>query len=156
MEEALILIYIKIVFVLACFGYASYTDIKTRRVPNRLWLAMLPPGLVFIYLEQLNYIWVFGVFLLCSIFGYTYFQLGWWGGADMKAIAILALYFPYVLHPFPLVIWILLISSIISALVDWKAIIHLNLKSKSAYMPSLTASICVISIYMLSVPILVA
>ena len=156
MEEALILFYIKIVFVLACFGYASYTDIKTRRVPNRLWLAMLPPGLVFVYLEQLNYIWVLGVFLLCCIFGYTYFQLGWWGGADMKAIAILALYFPYMLHPFPLVIWILLISSIISALVDWKAIIRLNLKSKSPYMPSLTASILITTAYMMWISVLVA
>lgn len=154
MEETLI--YIKIVFVLACFSYASYTDIKTRRVPNRLWLTMFPPAIAFIYLEQLNYIWVFCVFSICCIFGYVYFELGWWGGADMKAIAILALYFPYMISSLPLVIWILLISSIISALVDWKAIIRLNLKSKSAYMPSLMASICVTSAYVLWMQVLVA
>ncbi|HEC91581.1 MAG TPA: hypothetical protein ENI51_01085, partial [Candidatus Atribacteria bacterium] len=35
--------------------YASYTDIKTRRAPNTLWIIMISSGLVILILQYLTY-----------------------------------------------------------------------------------------------------
>lgn len=94
-------------------GYASYTDIKTRRASNKLWLIMGVIGAVlliyqmYLYMEYdtemfeiMKIYLVFIPFMIGLV--YVLFQLRLiFGGADAKALMALA-----VLLPFPSLEWI--------------------------------------------------
>ena len=134
----MIILMLKIGFVLACLIYASYTDLKTRKVPNKLWLVMLVSLPFFIIIEQIHLIPLFISLLCCSIFSYLFFRLGYWGAADAKAVILLSLYFPYFLSSLPLVIWVILIASIVGVIIYWKDLIGFNLRNKHPFMPTLT------------------
>lgn len=81
------------------FIYASYLDIKTRRVPNKVWLLMLLLGSPFIAYD----IYTGGTYHLIRlgasvIFIYTFvyilFRIGTFGGADAKALIVLSCIIP--------------------------------------------------------------
>jgi archaeal preflagellin peptidase FlaK len=94
-------------------GYASYTDIKTRRASNILWVIMgLVGGILLVYqmyLYSIHDIEMFELMKLYLIFipfmiglVYVLFQMRLiFGGADAKALMALAL-----LLPFPVLNWI--------------------------------------------------
>ena len=131
----MIILVVKLIFVLACLTYASYSDLKTRKVPNKLWLFMLAPLPLFIVTEPL--IQVLISFLCCAAFAYLFFVLHFWGAADAKAVMLLSLYFPYFFYPLPLTIWVVLIASIVGVIVHWKDLIGFNLRNKHPFMPFL-------------------
>ena len=82
--------------------YASYTDIKTRRAPNILWLILGGLGLILLTLEYflvdgfMNQ-WIYPLFIPIIIgIVYLFFQLRLiFGGADAKAIMALAVLVPF-------------------------------------------------------------
>ncbi|MDG6228741.1 MAG: A24 family peptidase C-terminal domain-containing protein [Candidatus Thermoplasmatota archaeon] len=112
-------------------SYASYTDIKTRRAPNILWIIMGTIGCVFLVIQylltgfsnQLMYL----VFIPIMIFlMYVLFQLGLiFGGADAKALMALAILVPILptIFGFPLAFsfmpysWVIFSNSVVLFLV---------------------------------------
>ena len=90
---------LKILFCTPFLLYSCYSDIKTRRVTNKLWLVMLAGGATFFIYD----IWTYGpqylFHILIStglifIFVYLLFQLGVFGGADAKSLIVLSLILP--------------------------------------------------------------
>lgn len=90
---------LKIIFCTPFLIYSCYSDIKTRRVTNKLWLIMLAGGGLFV----LNDILTFGIAyiprLIISaglIFAFVYilFQFGTFGGADAKSLIVLSIILP--------------------------------------------------------------
>lgn len=90
---------LKILFCTPFLIYSCYSDIKTRRVINDLWLIMLAGSVFFVlfdvsaygfsYLERL----FFSAGIIC-VFVYILFQLGTFGGADAKSLIVLSIIFP--------------------------------------------------------------
>ena len=87
-------------------GWAAYRDVQTRRVPNRAWLPLgvlgllllvvdlvgvLPPTTVTDRLVLLRTAISLG---LVAPLAYLFWRLGGFGGADAKALIVLAVLFP--------------------------------------------------------------
>jgi len=89
--------------------YASYTDIKTRRASNVLWIIMGGVGIVLIIIQYLQggfpNLWYLLFIPIIIILMYALFQMRLiFGGADAKAMMALALLVPVMptLNSFPL------------------------------------------------------
>jgi preflagellin peptidase FlaK len=90
---------LKILFCTPFLLYSCYSDIKTRRVTNRLWLVMLAGGVFFvlygIMTKGTQYIML--LFLsagLIFVLVYILFQLGTFGGADAKSLIVISIILP--------------------------------------------------------------
>ncbi len=90
---------LKIIFCTPFLIYSCYSDVKTRRVSNNVWLLMLAGGIFFV----LNDISTFGAAYLprliisagfIFVFVYILFQLGVFGGADAKSLIVLSIILP--------------------------------------------------------------
>jgi preflagellin peptidase FlaK len=86
-------------------GYAAYRDVRTRRVDARLWVPLAVVGVVALALDLSRagtttftgerLVLRAGVSLgLVGTLGYLFWRLGAFGGADAKAIMVIALCFP--------------------------------------------------------------
>jgi len=92
----------EILKVLACMPfllYACYSDIKSRRVVNEVWVAMFGVCYIFILYDFM----ALGIpylirnlltFAFIYLFVYVLFQLGAFGGADAKALMVISLIVP--------------------------------------------------------------
>jgi preflagellin peptidase FlaK len=88
------------------FGWAAYRDIETRRVRNETWYPLIALGLLALAWDGLLLLdadaftqRLFVVHLVVSLglvapLGYVFWRLGGFGGADAKAVMVLALLFP--------------------------------------------------------------
>lgn len=90
---------LKIIFITPFLLYSCYTDIKTRRVTNKLWIIMILSGSFFIiydiYVKGISYLYIMLISTgVIFIFVYILFQLGVFGGADAKSLIVLSLFFP--------------------------------------------------------------
>lgn len=90
---------LKIIFITPFLLYSCLSDIKTRRVSNKLWLVMLALGSVFVLYDIWSYglkylFWIFISTGLTFAFVYVLFQLGVFGGADAKSLIALSIIFP--------------------------------------------------------------
>jgi preflagellin peptidase FlaK len=92
------------VAVTATLFYASYLDIRDRRVPDKTWYPMLAigvPAALYLYLTiALTGRWglVAGYFALCAIFSlifYLFAAKNLFGGADAKALICIAACVPF-------------------------------------------------------------
>ena len=90
----------RIAVSLIFLGYASWSDIKTREVSNKVWLLYAPLGLILTLFEGLLYedydYWLSAGISIALTFtlAVSLFYLGAFGGADAKAFMCLALAFP--------------------------------------------------------------
>ena len=90
----------RVAISLLFLGYASWSDIKTREVSNKVWLLYAPLGLTLTLFEGLLYenydYWLFAGISIALTFtlAVSLFYLGAFGGADAKAFMCLALAFP--------------------------------------------------------------
>ncbi len=87
-------------------GWAAFSDIRTRRVPNRLWLPLAGLGVVLLVWDLLAhlppttfddrlFLVQVGVSVVFVVpFSYLFWRLGGFGGADAKALIALALLLP--------------------------------------------------------------
>ena len=93
--------------VVPVFCWAAVRDVRTRRIPNRLWPPLYALGaltLVLAVASRWPFVggdWLFAVRVAVSLFvvaplGYGLWALGGFGGADAKAVVALALVFPTV------------------------------------------------------------
>lgn len=93
-------------FAVPCVAWAGYHDVRTRRVPNWIWLLLAVAGGVALLVDVGAVVAapdpVRSVFLLrCAVslglvapVGYLLWRMNTMGGADAKAIGTLALVFP--------------------------------------------------------------
>jgi preflagellin peptidase FlaK len=93
-------------FALPVFALAAYRDVETRRVRNELWMPLVVLGLVLLATDTVGALRLGGFRLrlfvihvavslgLVAPLGYVFWRLGGFGGADAKAIIVLALIFP--------------------------------------------------------------
>ena len=92
--------------VVPVFAWAAIRDVRTRRLPNRLWPPLYLFGALLLIWEAAS-LWPFAgfdgrVFLLRAAIsllfvaplGYAFWYLGAFGGADAKAMIALAVIFP--------------------------------------------------------------
>lgn len=90
----------RVLISLIFLAYASWSDLKTREVSNRVWAVFAPIALAFTSLQffisfdpQLLYADVLS-FALTSVISITLFYAGAFGGADAKALICLSLALP--------------------------------------------------------------
>jgi preflagellin peptidase FlaK len=92
------------------FGWAAYRDIRTRRVPNRVWLPLALLGIALLAWEvslvsagrlplgvtdqELFFMQVAISLGMVAPIGYLLYWFGAFGGADAKAVIVLAVLFP--------------------------------------------------------------
>ena len=124
------------VFVSVCFGYAAITDYKTKRVPNALWLLMLPFALVSLYLRGLSFTEGAGLIMVyCVVYGFWFY--GWWGAADTKGIMLFSLFYPDVVKV-PVAFWVMLFAAVL--LIMWKLMYKEKLDVARPFFPVLCIS----------------
>jgi preflagellin peptidase FlaK len=87
-------------------GWAAWRDVRTRRLPNRLWLPLIAVGVVALALDAATRLPIAGVgdrrflvrvavsVLLLVPVAYGLWWIGGFGGADAKALMTLAVLFP--------------------------------------------------------------
>lgn len=92
--------------VVPCLAWTGYHDVRTRRIPNWIWLPLTAVGVFALLIDGSSVVTapapVRSAFLLrCAVSlglvaptGYAFWRLGAVGGADAKAIGTLALVFP--------------------------------------------------------------
>lgn len=90
---------LKVLFCTPFLLYSCYTDIKTRRVTNKLWLMMLAGGVFFVIYDIVAEGAQYLLRLLVSaglifVLVYILFQLGSFGGADAKSLIVLSIILP--------------------------------------------------------------
>ncbi len=90
---------LKILFSMPFLLYSCYSDLKSRRVSNKVWKYMLTSGSVFVLYElftdgvsYLKPLLFSGVIVFLSV--YILFQLGAFGGGDAKGLIVLSILFP--------------------------------------------------------------
>ena len=93
-------------FAVPVFALAAYRDVETRRVRNETWVPLVALGVVLLAADGVAaarmdpfrlrlFLLHTGVSLgLVAPLGYVFWRLGGFGGADAKAIIVLALVFP--------------------------------------------------------------
>ena len=110
---------LRIVTCACMLAIASILDIKSREIPDKVWLAFGGIGLAITLLaltdpsaqpviaDKTSYIAHYALgFGLVSVIGYAVYKAGLFGGADPKALVAIALTLPtlesgYKLHDFP-------------------------------------------------------
>ena len=109
--------------------YACYSDLKSRRVANEVWLLMIAVGIPIaiynVYLSGMPFLIRFGFsFLFTFLLAYLFFYLGLFGGADAKALIGIAILIPMnplnaslLVDPLPFAITTLFNAAIISLIV---------------------------------------
>jgi preflagellin peptidase FlaK len=87
------------------FAWAAYRDVRTRRVPNRLWPPLVGVGVLALALDfagglpagfrgEIALLRIAVSVGLVAPLGYVFFRVGGFGGADAKAVIALAVLFP--------------------------------------------------------------
>ena len=92
--------------VVPVFAWAALRDVRTRRLPNRIWPPLYLFGALLLVWEAVS-LWPFAGFdgriflvraalslLFVAPLGYAFWYLGAFGGADAKAMIALAVIFP--------------------------------------------------------------
>lgn len=90
---------LKILFCTPFLLYSCYSDIKTRRVSNKVWLVMLEVGIIFVLSDVSTYgaAYIPRLFISAGfifVFVYILFHLGMFGGADAKSLIVLSIILP--------------------------------------------------------------
>ena len=149
-ETATLLDIARLVVGTTILSYASYTDIKTRRASNMLWVIMGSVGAILLVIQYLTLPAAFDkIFYLIFIpimiaLMYIFFQLRLiFGGADAKAMMALAILVP--LEPsifeFPLLSsfmpfsWVILSNSVLLFLLTPVSLLLLNMARRNIEFP---------------------
>jgi len=90
---------LKVLFCIPFLFYSCYSDIKTRRVTNKLWLVMLVGSAFFVLYDILTKGTPYIIFLFLSaglifVLVYILFQIGTFGGADAKSLIAISIILP--------------------------------------------------------------
>ncbi|MGZ7095101.1 MAG: A24 family peptidase C-terminal domain-containing protein [Methanobacterium sp.] len=150
-----------IIAILACF-IASYTDIKSGIIPNKLTFPLIGLGIILngIYAFIAGNLWLIVYILIFTagifVLGYILWKLGAWAGGDVKLFTALAALLPFypaiinygilgvefpitALYPFPLTLIINSILAIFPFLLIF--IFYIALRKKRYLMDELIAPV---------------
>jgi len=99
MVDATILNVIRLITGTILLSYASYTDMKTRRAADVLWVIMGIVGAILLLIQYLDggfpNLWYLVFIPIMIVLMYVFFQMGLlFGGADAKALMALAILVP--------------------------------------------------------------
>jgi preflagellin peptidase FlaK len=99
MVDATILSIVRLITGAVILAYASYTDIKTRRAANYLWVIMGAIGGILLLVQYLmvgfDNIWYLAFIPIMILLMYAFFQMRLlFGGADAKALMAIAILVP--------------------------------------------------------------
>ncbi|RZN62080.1 A24 family peptidase [Methanonatronarchaeum sp. AMET6-2] len=136
---------IKILIILPFFIIACITDLKDRIVPNKLWIPLIIIAVIFLAIQfNTEYITMLGISLAITLLIILLMGLLNFGGADLKAVIVIALIFPVypeTLNPITSEYSIFVITTIINglliALIYPVAITTINLLKGDTEKPSL-------------------
>ena len=109
-DTATILDVIRFIVGVTILSYASYTDIKTRKASDKLWIIMTIIGIILLLIQYLT-IGFENIMIIIFIpimigFVYLLFQMRLlFGGADAKAIMAIAILLPFQPTIYQLPIW---------------------------------------------------
>ena len=138
--QSLLMMWISFGFVLGVLAYVSVLDLRKREVSNWVWLLAYPIGCTMTLmgwaLNLLDTEVVLVSFLASMVLGVVLLYVGFYGGADVKALVFIGLTVPTIPHTLnpalglstiPVVLTVFCISSILSLI--WPlSIFSLNLK----------------------------
>jgi len=149
-ETAVLLDIARLVVGTTILTYASYTDIKTRRASNMLWVVMSSVGAILLIIQYLTIgIGFDKIFYLLFIpimivLMYVFFQLRIiFGGADAKAMMALAILVPFgpSIFEFPLFSffmpfsWVILSNSVLLFLLIPVSLLLFNITRRNIKFP---------------------
>jgi len=102
---------IRISIALVALIYCSYSDLKRRKVTNKLWLPLVGIGIALAVVEYIanfniyDITWFLISFFIVFFIAYIIFSIGAFGGADAKSFITMALLFTHypLFDGFPLI-----------------------------------------------------
>lgn len=120
---------LKVIVCLAFLVYASYLDLRTRRIPNKVWTMMLVAGSFCIVPEIFMYGQEYLVRILLSFVSATIimillFRLKAFGGADAKALIVISVLFPMDLFAFQVFMNAVIISVLVPIYLFLRNLMH--------------------------------
>jgi preflagellin peptidase FlaK len=99
MVDVALLDSIRLITGIILLTYASYTDVKTRRAANILWIVMAVIGVILLIIQYIDggfpIVWYLVFIPIMILLMYLFFQMRLlFGGADAKALMALAILVP--------------------------------------------------------------
>ena len=100
METTVYVDALRVLTALPVFAYASYLDVRERRVPHRTWYPLVAVGALALVADLLLrdagtvLLYAAASLALGAGFGYGFYYLGTFGGADRYALVVLGFLFP--------------------------------------------------------------
>lgn len=148
METGTLLDATRLIIGAAILFYASYTDVKTRRASNILWLIMGSIGAILLVVQYFT-IGFENILLLISIpfmigFFYVLFQLRLiFGGADAKALMAISILAPLspninnfpLYNTLPFFTWTIFANSVLLFLIIPISLLFFNIAKKNIEVP---------------------
>jgi prepilin signal peptidase PulO-like enzyme (type II secretory pathway) len=96
--EILTYLLLRILVALASLGYASIRDVKDREVPNKVWVLSIPICLILTLLDfEDGNVTISAILISLAsalALGFLLFYLGFYGGADVKGLVLIAIAAP--------------------------------------------------------------
>jgi archaeal preflagellin peptidase FlaK len=103
------------IMALTMLSIASYFDIKTRQVDDRIWLIFAIPGIVLYFLAPVPSFTIIFFLVTGAIIGTTWFLTHAFGQADGLAIVALAVVFP-IFNEMPVSVLVALATTVLLGL----------------------------------------
>jgi len=108
-------LFLRQIIALTMLSVASYFDIKTRQVDDRIWLIFAIPGIVLYFLAPPSSFTTIFFLVIGAIIGITWFLTHAFGQADGLAIIALAVVFP-IFNEMPVSVLVALTTTVLLGL----------------------------------------
>jgi len=108
-------LFLRQIIALTMLSVASYFDIKTRQVDDRIWLIFAIPGIVLYFLAPLPPFTTIFFLVIGAVIGITWFLTKAFGQADGLAIIALAIVFP-IFNEMPVSVLVALATTVLLGL----------------------------------------
>ena len=115
MLEPATVLFLRQIMALTMLSVASYFDIKTREVDDRIWLIFAIPGIVLYFLAPLPSFTTIFFLVIGTIIGITWFLTKAFGQADGLAIIALSIVFP-IFNEMPVSVLVALATTVLLGL----------------------------------------
>lgn len=109
------ILFLRQIIALTMLSVASYFDIKTREVDDRIWLIFAIPGIVLYFLAPLPSFTTIFFLVIGAVIGMTWFLTKAFGQADGLAIIALAIVFP-IFNEMPVSVLVALVTTVLLGL----------------------------------------
>ncbi|HZS74927.1 MAG TPA: prepilin peptidase [Candidatus Nitrosotalea sp.] len=108
-------LFLRQIIALTMLSVASYFDIRTRKIDDRVWLIFAIPGIVLYFLTPLPSFTTIFFLVIGAVIGMTWFLTQAFGQADGLAIIALAIVFP-IFNEIPVSVLVALTTTVLLGL----------------------------------------